>query len=99
MHSVHFFMTPTSASNSRAIGTGPRAQLAADAQALVDENDAVLGALVGGAGRAHGDTGRLIAMEARFREMHGPRPGALALFKRMDAVEPHPPSAVAIGVE
>ena len=58
---------------ARAIGAGPGAQLAADADRLVDQHDAVLGALVGGAGRADGDAGRLLAMQAGFREMHGAR--------------------------
>ena len=31
--------------------------------------------------------------------MDGPRAGALALLEGVDAVEPHPPSALAIGVE
>src|SRR5204863_9042313 len=83
----------------RTIGASPGTQLAADAEAFVDQDDAVLGALVGGAGRAHRDAGRLVAMQAGFREMHGPRPGALALLEGMDAVEPHPPGAIAIGVE
>ncbi len=34
-----------------AVGAGPGAELAADAEILVDEDDAVLGPLVGGAGR------------------------------------------------
>src|SRR5439155_2802246 len=61
--------------------------------------DAVLGALVGSAGRAHRDAGGLIAMQAGFREMHGARAVALALLEGMDAVEPHAPGTVAISVE
>src|SRR5258706_373601 len=57
---------------ARAVGAGPRAQLAADAHVLVDQHDAVLGALVGRAGRADRDAGRLGAMHAGFRGMHGP---------------------------
>ncbi len=56
---------------ARAIGTGPGAQLAADAGVRVDQHDAVFGALVGGAGRADGDAGRRFAMQAGAREMHG----------------------------
>src|SRR3546814_11281851 len=43
---------------ARAVRAGPRAQLAADALVLVDQHDAVLGALVAGAGGAHGQFGK-----------------------------------------
>ena len=42
---------------ARAVRAGPGAQAAADAELLVDQHDAVLGALVRRAGRAHGDAG------------------------------------------
>src|SRR5581483_9709535 len=48
-----------------AVGTGPGAQFAADADLGVDQDDAVFGALVGSPGRAHGDAGGLGAMQAR----------------------------------
>ena len=76
---------------ARAIGAGPRTQLAADADIGVDQHDPVLGALVRRAGRAHGDAGRLLAMQARARKMHGARAFPVTLLERMDAVEPHPP--------
>src|SRR5690606_31152653 len=50
---------------ARAVRAGPRAQLAADALVLVHQHDAVLGALVAGAGRAHGHAGRRLAVQAR----------------------------------
>ena len=77
----------------------PRSTACSRCRSRVDQHDAVLGALVGGAGRAHRDAGRLLAMQARVREMHGARALALAFLERMDAVEPHPPGALAIGVE
>src|SRR5690606_30396178 len=90
---------------ARAVGAGPRAQLAADAFVLVDQHDAVLGALVAGAGRAHGDAGRRLAVQARAREVQrdrglgGPCPGGSPAcgnrglgfdLVRMHAVEPDP---------
>src|SRR5690606_33820332 len=50
---------------------GPAAQLAADALVLVHQHDPVLGALVAGAGGAHGDAGRGLAVQARAREVQG----------------------------
>src|SRR5205814_9662805 len=76
-----------------------RAELAADADRLVDQHDAVLGALVGSAGGTHCDAGGLLAMQTGFGEMDGPRAVALAFLERMDAVEPYAPGVVAIGVE
>src|SRR3546814_1615707 len=58
---------------ARAVRAGPRAQLAADALVLVDQHDAVLGALVAGAGGAHGHAGRRFAVQARAREVQGHR--------------------------
>src|SRR5690606_18406804 len=52
-----------------AVGAGPGAELAADALVLVDQHDAVLGALVAGAGRADGDAGRGVAVQAGAREV------------------------------
>ena len=63
---------------ARAVRAGPGAQLAADAGVGIDQHDAVLGALEGGAGRADGDAGRLLAMQARAREMHGAARGTFA---------------------
>src|SRR5262249_47800088 len=40
-------------------------------------------------GRADLDAGRLLAMQARAREMHGPPVGAVADFEGVHAVEPH----------
>src|SRR3546814_15894653 len=55
---------------ARAVGAGPGAQLAADAGVCVDQHDAVLGALVGGAGRADGDAGRVVAVQAGLGKAH-----------------------------
>src|SRR3546814_1835071 len=72
-----------------AIGTGPGAELAADAGVGVDQHDAVLGALVGSAGRADGDAGRILAVQAGLREVNG---AAVAIVRddleAVDAVEP-----------
>src|SRR5262249_53335568 len=83
---------------ARAIGTGPGAQLASDAQILVDEDDAVLGPLVGGAGRADLDASRLLAMQAGAREVHGAAGGAIARLEAVDAVDPHAHRVGAVGV-
>src|SRR4030095_4895154 len=56
---------------ARAVRARPRAQLAADAFVLVDQPDAVLGARVACARRAHRHARRRLAMQARTREMHG----------------------------
>src|SRR5262249_36694651 len=65
-----------------------RAQLAADAGLRIDQHDAILGALVGGAGRAHRDAVRLIAMQTRSGKIDGPTCGSLAGFEGVHAVEP-----------
>jgi hypothetical protein len=81
------------------IGARPRAEFAANADRLVDEDDTVLDALVGRASRAHRDTGRFLAMQAGFREVNRPRALSLAFFEGMDAVEPDAPGVVAIWIE
>ena len=91
---------------ARTIGAGPGTQAAADAHILVHQHDAVVGALVGGAGGADGDTGRLLAMQAGFREMHDARLARLAddlpalryHLEGMHAVEPSAGNIRAIGV-
>ena len=50
---------------ARAVGTRPRAELAADAAVLIDEHDPVLLALVRGPGGADGHARRVLAMEWR----------------------------------
>src|SRR5215475_9965848 len=65
---------------ARAVGAGPRAELAADTEVLVDQHDAVLGALERGAGRADGDAGGLRAVQARAREVHGAAARPVAHF-------------------
>src|SRR5258708_220301 len=85
-----------------AVRARPRAQLAADAQILVDQHDAILGALVRGAGRAHRDARRLGAVQARSREVHGaatPGPWTVgADLEAVDAVEPHAAHVGAVGI-
>ena len=85
---------------ARAIGTGPGAELAADAGFRIDENDAVLGALVGRAGRTDGDASRLFAVQARAREMNDARCGIVLAFHfvAMDAIEPGAERIGAIGI-
>jgi hypothetical protein len=77
-----------------AIGTGPGAELAADAEVFVDEDDAVRGALEGRTGRTHRHAGGLGAMQARAREMNGAAGRALADLVGVHAVEP---DAVGLG--
>ena len=55
----------------------PSAQPAADAVAFVDQNDAVLDALIAGPCRADGDAGRVFAVQAGFGEVDQLR-GALS---------------------
>ena len=83
---------------ARTVGTRPRAQLAADAGVGIDQHDAVLGALVGGAGRADGDAGRRLAMQARAREMHGLARRTVADLVAVHAIEPGAVRIGAIGV-
>src|SRR5262249_22553910 len=83
---------------ARAIRASPGAELAADAQALVDQHDAVLRPLVGGPGRTDLDTGRLLAMQAGAREMHGAAVGAVAGFVGVDAIEPYAQGIGAVGL-
>jgi hypothetical protein len=84
---------------ARAVRARPRAQLAADADVRVDQHDAVFGALVAGAGRAHGHAGRRFAVQARAREMQCAAVLALAGFVAVDAVEPRPHRIRAVGVD
>ena len=73
-----------------AIGAGPGTELASDAGICVHQNNAVFFALVGGAGRADGDAGRIVAMQAAFREMDHASAGLLILhLETVDAIEPH----------
>src|SRR6266702_4267821 len=81
-----------------AVGAGPGAEFTADADRFVDQHDAVLGALVRGAGRAHGDAGRFLAMQTGFGEMNRPRPLAVPFLEGVDAVEPDAPGTIAIRV-
>ena len=72
---------------AHAVRTGPRAVLAADALVVVDEHDAVLGALVARAGRAHRHARRVLAVQARLREVHRLRVRELADLEGLHAVE------------
>jgi hypothetical protein len=78
-----------------AVGTGPGAELATDAEIFVDQHDTVLGAFVGRAGRAHRDACGLGTMQARAREVHGSAIRAFPGFEGVHAVEPH---AVGLGI-
>ncbi len=84
---------------ARAVGAGPGAELAADAEELVDQHDAVLCALEAGAGRADGDAGGIGAMQAGFGEVDGAAGLVVALLEGMDAVEPDAVGLGAIGLE
>ena len=74
---------------ARAIGAGPGAEAAAHAGILVDQHDAICGALVAGACRADGDAGRVVAVQARFGEMDDLRRAVRRLdLELVDAVQP-----------
>src|SRR5215510_3924014 len=83
---------------ARAIGAGPRAQLAADAGLGVDQHDAVLGTLEGRPRGAHGDARRLLAMQARAREVHRTARRTLAYLVAVHTVEPGAVRIRAVGV-
>src|SRR5262249_55710550 len=82
-----------------AVGTSPGAQLASDAEVRIDQHDAVLGALVGGAGRAHGHAVGLLAVIAILRDIDGAAVLAFAEFERVHAIEPHAPRLRVIRTE
>ena len=84
---------------ARAVGAGPGAQLAADADVGVDQHDAVFGALVAGAGGTDGDAGRVLAMQAGAGEVHRAAVRAGAGFVGVHAVEPDAVRVVLIGAE
>src|SRR5690606_27145450 len=73
---------------ARAVGAGPGTQAAADTQVLVDQDDAVLGALVRRARGADGDAGGILAMQAGPREVYGAAVCPLARLVAVHAVEP-----------
>src|SRR4051794_4587906 len=73
---------------ARPIGTGPAAQFAADALVLVDQHDAVRGPLVGSPGRADGDAGRRLAMQAGAWEVDRVPTHLGGVLVTVDAVEP-----------
>src|SRR5690606_28220843 len=84
---------------ARAIGAGPRAQLAADAGVGIDQHDAVALARVGCARRAHGDAGRVVAMQAALGEMDSARSAGLGHhLEGVNPVEPHARRLGAIGI-
>src|SRR5690606_38080551 len=86
---------------ARAVRAGPGTQLAADALVLVHPHDAVPGALVAGAGRAHGHAGRGFAVQAGAREVQGLRRlrgrGIGFELVAVHAVEPHALRILAVG--
>src|SRR5262249_50869382 len=82
-----------------AVGAGPGAQLAADADGFVHQHDAVLGALIGCPGWAHGDASRLLAMQTGFREVNCARALSFPFLKRMNSVEPNAPGTIAVRME
>src|SRR5690606_17379385 len=80
---------------TRTIGTRPRAQTAADAHVLIDEDNAVFSSLVGRASRTDRDARRIFAVKAGFGEMDDPRVPCFAdefavlgnSLVRVDAIE------------
>ena len=84
---------------ARSVRTGPRTQLTADARISVDKDDTVFRAFVGSARRAHGDAGRLFAMQARARKVNRTALLSEACFKRMNAIKPYAIRLFPIGHE
>ena len=78
-----------------AVGAGPGAEAAADAVLLVDEDDAVLGALEAGAGGADGDARGVGAVEAGLREVDDP--GGAGVGDRLEAVDVVEEGAIGVG--
>ena len=83
---------------ARTVGAGPGAQAAADAEIGVHQHDAVLGALVGGAGRADGDAGGLGAVQAGAGEVDRAAAAVALGLEAVDAVEPGAVGGGAVGV-
>jgi hypothetical protein len=72
---------------ARPVGTGPGAVFAADALVIVDQHHAVVRALVGGAGRTHGHTGGLFAVQTALGEVHRLGMGEVADLEGLDPIE------------
>src|SRR5260221_7684541 len=66
---------------------------------LFRSHDAVSFALEAGAGRAHGDARRVVAVQAGFGEIDGAPVLAFAQLERMDAVEPDAVRLGAVGCQ
>ena len=84
---------------AHAVRAGPRAVLAADALVVVDQHDAVLGALVARARGAHRHARRILAVQARLREVHRLRVRVLAHLEGLHAVEERADGIGAVGHE
>src|SRR5207344_1630971 len=83
---------------ARAVRAGPCAVLAADALVVVDQDDAVLGALVARPGRAHRHARRLLAVQAALREVDRVGAGEDAGLVGLHAVEEGAGRVRAVGV-
>src|SRR6185312_8111523 len=70
-----------------AVGAGPGAQLATDAKIGIDQDDAILGALLGCAGGPDSYAGGSRERQARPRKRNGQPPRALADLKTMYRIE------------
>src|SRR5277367_2748281 len=84
---------------ARAVRARPGAQLAADTDVGVDQHDAILGALIAGAGGTDGDAGRLLAVQTGPREMHGAAIRPLPRLVGVHAIQPDAVWMVLIRVE
>ena len=78
-----------------AVGAGPGAEAAADAVGLVDQDDAVGGALEAGAGGADGDARRVGAVQAGLREVDDA--GGAGVRNGLEAVDAVEESAFGVG--
>ncbi len=75
---------------ARAVRAGPRAVLAADALVVIDEHDAVLGALVARAGGTHRHARRVLAVQAGLRKVHRLGVRIFADLEGLHAIEERP---------
>src|SRR5262249_25014413 len=81
-----------------AIGTCPRAQLAADASVGIDEDDAVVGPLVAGSRGTDSDAGRLLPIQARTGRVDPKGGSCLADLIAVHAIKPGAMRVLSIGI-
>ena len=81
-----------------AIGTGPRAEFAANARVCIYEYYPVLFALVGSTGRTDSDACGFFAMQARSWKMDGATILVLGYLITMYSIEPNSPGSIILTI-